>query len=132
MTVIADTTFLIDLMRDDKSAVEKETILEEDGISVYLTAVSVFELYVGLNLSSKRVHESRKIERVLGNLAILPFDFDSAKEAGEIYAYKKRSGLTMDLEDAMIAGICRTAKEPVLTRNIDHFSGIEGVALETY
>ncbi|QRF75431.1 hypothetical protein Thermo_00931 [Thermoplasmatales archaeon] len=86
MTVIADGTFLIDLMRNDKPAVEKETILEEDGISVFLTTVSVFELYVGLNLSSNRVHESRKIERVLGNLEILPFDFDSAKEAEEIYA----------------------------------------------
>jgi len=87
--VIADTTFLIDLIGNDKSAADKETILEEDGISVYLTTVSVFELYVGFNLS-------RKIERVLGNLEILPFDFDSAKEAGEIYAYKKRSGLTID------------------------------------
>lgn len=130
--MIADTTFLIDLMRDDESAVEKETKLEEDGIPVYLTTVSVFELYVGLNLSSKRVHESRKIGRVLGNLQILPLDFVSAKEAGEIYAYKKRSGATIDPEDAMIAGICRTTGESVLTRNINHFSGIEGVELEPY
>ena len=79
--MIADTTFLIDLMRDDESAVEKETKLEEDGIPVYLTTVSVFELYVGLNLISKRLHESRKIGRVLGNLQILPLDFVSAKEA---------------------------------------------------
>jgi len=130
--VIADTTFLIDLMRNDKPAADKETILEENGISVYLTTVSVFELYVGFNLSSKRVHVTKKIERVLGNLEILPFDFDSANEAGEIYAYKKRSGLTIDPEDAMITGICKTAIEPVLTRNIDRFSRIEGVALETY
>ena len=130
--MIADTTFLIDLMRDDKSAVEKETMLEEDGISVYLTTVSVFEHYVGLNFSSKRIHENRKIERILGNLQILPLDLDSAKEAGEIYAYKKRGGLTIDPEDAMIAGICRACGEPILTRNVNHFSGIEGVALETY
>ena len=130
--MIADTTFLIDLMRDDKSAVEKEITLEEDGVPVYLTTVSIFELYVGLNLSSKKIHESRKIDRVLGNLQVLPLDFESAKEAGEIYAYKKRSGLTIDPEDAMIAGICRTSGELVLTRNINHFSGIEGVGLESY
>ncbi len=130
--MIADTTFLIDLMRDDKSAVEKEITLEEDSAPVYLTTISILELYVGFNLSSKKIHESRKIDRVLGNLQILPLDFESAKEAGEIYAYKKRSGLTIDPEDAMIAGICRTSGELVLTRNINHFSGIEGVGLESY
>ncbi|MCL4341748.1 MAG: PIN domain-containing protein [Candidatus Thermoplasmatota archaeon] len=130
--MIADTTFLIDLMRDDESAVKKETMLEENGTSVYITTVSVFELYVGLNLSNKRIHESMKIERVLRNLQILGLDFESAKEAGEIYAYKRRSGIVIDPEDAMIAGICRTARQPILTRNINHFSGIEGVSLESY
>ena len=130
--MIADTTFLIDLMRGDESAVKKETMLEENGTSVYITTVSVFELYVGLNLSNKRIHESMKIERVLRNLQILGLDFESAKEAGEIYAYKRRSGIVIDPEDAMIAGICRTARQPILTRNINHFSGIEGVSLESY
>jgi len=32
----------------------------------------------------------------------------------------------------MLAGIARVKAEKVLTRNIKHFSGIEGVALETY
>lgn len=130
--MIADTTFLIDLMRDDKSAVEKGTAFEEDGVSVYLTTVSVFELYVGLNISIKRIHESRKIDRILGNLQALPLDFESAKEAGEIYAYKRRTGLTIDPEDAMIAGICRTNRQSILTRNINHFSGIEGVEVISY
>lgn len=130
--MIADTTYLIDLMRDDRSAVEKEIKLEEDGTPVYLTTVSIFELYVGLNLSSTKILEGRKIDRVLGNLQVLPLDFESAKEAGDIYAYKKRSGLTIDPEDAMIAGICRTSGDAVLTRNINHFSGIEGVVVESY
>ena len=130
--MIADTTFLIDLMRDDESAVKKETMLEENRTSVYITTVSVFELYVGLNLSNKRIHKSMKIEKVLRNLQILALDFESAKEAGEIYAYKRRSGIIIDPEDAMIAGICRTSQQRILTRNINHFSGIEGVSLESY
>jgi predicted nucleic acid-binding protein len=119
-------------MRDDESAVEKETMLEENRTSVYIKTVSVFELYVGLNLSNKRIHKSMKIEKVLRNLQILALDFESAKEAGEIYAYKRRSGIIIDPEDAMIAGICRKSQQPILTRNINHFSGIEGVSLEPY
>ncbi len=130
--MIADTSFLIDVMRSNSAAVQKVAALEKEGIQVSLTTVSIFELHVGLNLSSSRVKEGKKIERVLENLLIFPLDFKSAKEAGDIYAEKKRRGLTIDPEDAMIAGICRVTNEPLLTRNINHFSGIERITLESY
>lgn len=38
----------------------------------------------------------------------------------------------MDPEDAMIAGIARVNGEAVVTRNLRHFKGIKGVAVETY
>ena len=63
---------------------------------------------------------------------MLPLDFESAKEAGEIYADKKRRGSPIDPEDAMIAGICRTHGEAILTRNVNHFSGIDGVKVKSY
>ncbi len=47
-------------------------------------------------------------------------NFEAAREAGEIYSYKRKKGLTVDPEDAMIAGICRVNDEAVLTRNINH------------
>ena len=105
--MIADTSFLIDIMRGDELAVLKEKTMEKDEVQVFLTTVSIFELHVGFNLSTKQIQERKKIERVLGDLIVLPLDFVSAKEAGEIYADKKRRGSPIDPEDAMIAGICR-------------------------
>ncbi len=130
--MIADTSFLIDIMRGDGLAIHKETTMEKDEVQVFLTTVSIFELHVGFNLSTKQIQESEKIERVLGNLIVLPLDFVSAKEAGEIYADKKRRGSPIDPEDAMIAGICRAHGEPILTRNVNHFSGIDGLKVESY
>ena len=130
--MIADTTFLIDVMRGDRSAIEKGEDLERDGVQVSITAVSVFELYVGLNLSIRPIEEKNKIDKVLGNIVIHHFDFDSAREAGEIFADKKRRGLTIDPEDAMIAGICITNEEPILTRNVSHFSNIGTLTVESY
>ena len=42
--------------------------------------------------------------------------FTQYVETGKIYAERRRSGITTDPEDAMIAGICKFKKEPVLTR----------------
>jgi len=38
----------------------------------------------------------------------------------------------IDLEDAMIAGIARVHGMKLLTRNLKHFQGIEGVNVEPY
>jgi len=51
--LIADTTFLIDLMVGDEAAVEKAREIESKNIPISVTAPSVFELYVGLSLSKK-------------------------------------------------------------------------------
>ena len=41
-------------------------------------------------------------------------------------------GRDIDPEDAMLAGMARVRAEKVLTRNVKHFSGIEGVTVEIY
>ncbi len=130
--MIADTTFLIDIMRGDHSAIEKGEELERDGVQVNITTVSVFELYVGLNLSIRPIEEKNKIDKVLGNIVVHHLDFKSAREAGEIFADKKRRGQTIDPEDAMIAGICISIEEPILTRNVNHFSNIGRLTVESY
>ncbi len=130
--MIADATFLIDMMIGDSSAVEKGKELERDGVHVSITSVSIFELYVALNMSTKPIEEKNKIDRVLGNVVVHSLDFDSSSEAGKIFAEKKLSGLTIEPEDAMIAGICIANEEPILTRNVNHFSNIAGLTVESY
>ncbi len=130
--MIADTTFLIDVMRRDITAIEKGEQLEGVGVKVSITSVSIFELYVGLNMSTKPMEEKSKIDNILGNVIVNNLDFHSSCEAGEIFAEKKRRGLTIDPEDAMIAGICIANGEPLLTRNVNHFANIDGLIVESY
>ncbi len=130
--MIADTTFLIDLLADKPDAVGKAQDLESKGIAVVVGAPSIFELYIGAARAIKSEEERRKIISIVASLPQLPLDFDSAKVGGEIYAQKMKAGSMIDSEDAMIAGISKVSKQPILTRNIRHFSNIEGVAVETY
>lgn len=130
--MIADSTFLIDLMSDEPSAVSKARRIEENGDAIFLAAPAVFELYVGASLSRKPEEERTKINSIVASLPQLPLDYASARAAGEIFAYKMRAGRTIDPEDAMLAGISKVHGEPIITRNVKHFENIEDVRIESY
>ena len=130
--MLADTSFLIDLMVGDKAAVEKAREIEAKGTPLIVSAPTVFELYVGISLGRKAEEEKARVLVVLESLPFLPLDVESSKAGGRIYGEKKRMGSTVDPEDAMVAGIARVHGEKVLTRNLKHFQGIEGVNVESY
>ena len=130
--MLADTSFLIDLMVGTEAAVEKAREIEAKSIPLIVSAPTVFELYVGLSLSSKAEKEKTRILAVIESLPFLPLDIESSKAGGRIYGDKKRVGSTIDPEDAMVSGIAKVHGEKVLTRNLKHFQGIEGVSIELY
>lgn len=130
--MLVDTSFLVDVMRDDQGAVGKATELADENVPVLVGAPSIFELYVGVGLSLRSSEEKEKVLEVLKSLAQLPLDSQSAMRAGLIYAQRAKEGTKMDPEDAMLAGIAVENHQPLLTRNRKHFSGIADLKVETY
>ncbi len=130
--MIADTSFLIDIMKSDKDAIRKAEEIEKKGNTIAVTSITIFELFIGVSLSIKQDQERNKINRILNGLSIISFDEDSAREAGKIYAQKRKNGSLIEPEDSMIAGICSRRNEILITRNIKHFSDIEGLRIESY
>jgi predicted nucleic acid-binding protein len=130
--MIADTSFLIDIMKSDKEAIKKAEEIERKENTIAVTSISIFELFVGVTLSIKQDQERNKINRILNGLSIISFDEDSAKEAGRIFAQKRKNGMAIEPEDSMIAGICSRRNEILITRNVKHFNDIEGLRIESY
>ena len=130
--MLVDTTFLVDMMRNDAGAVGKAKELADGNVPVLVGAPSIFELYVGVGLSVRSSEEREKVLDVLKSLAQLPLDPESATRAGLIYAQRTREGTKMDPEDAMLAGIAVENHQPLLTRNRKHFSGIPDLKVESY
>ena len=130
--MIADTSFLIDIMKSDKEAIKKAEEIEKKGSTIAVTSISIFELFVGVSLSIKQDRERNKINTILKGLPIISFNEDSAIEAGKIFAQRKKDGSTIEPEDSMIAGICSRRNEILITRNIKHFNDIEGLRIESY
>jgi predicted nucleic acid-binding protein len=130
--MIADTSFLIDIMKSDKEAIKKAEEIEKKGNTIAVTSISIFELFVGVTLSIKQDRERNKINTILKGLPIISFDEDSAIEAGKILAQRRKDGSSIEPEDSMIAGICSKRNEILITRNIKHFNDIEGLRIESY
>ena len=120
--MIADTTFLIDLLVGRESA----TTYAENNY-VVTTAISVFEIYQGL--SEKEKEETQDL---FDELIVFPLTKQTASKAGTIFKELKNKGLEIDPEDSMIASIAIEKDISILTRNTSHFSRIEGITVEEY
>ena len=119
-------------MENQPAAEKKAAEIEAAGFAISVGTPTIFELYVGVGLSKKQQEEKSKITSILAALPHLPFDSESASVAGIIYSKKIQEGNKIDPEDAMIAGIAKVHAESIITRNIKHFSSIEGVTVERY
>ncbi len=130
--MILDTTVLIDLMNGRKEAVDRITALLKSGTPTTITAPSIFELFSGLAQSSKPAAEKEKIHQVLHRQPRWNLDDASAENAGRIHGLLVKNNQKIEAIDSLIAGIALQHNEPVLTRNVKHFSRVPGLKVETY
>lgn len=128
--MIMDTSTLIDLLRGNEAVVAKLKELEQTNTPLFLTSISVFELWQHADIYHER--KLKKMHDLLESLGVFIFDISAAKEAGSIHAILKEDGLIIDPEDSMIAGIVRIHNETILTRNIKHFERIPHLKIESY
>ncbi len=126
MTVL-DTNFLIYLLRNRDAAVVADFFEKPK-----TTTITLFELYFGAWRSSKPQENILKISSLLNSVDILGFDEPAAEKAGEIQAGLMDSGIPVDIQDVLIAGICMANKEELVTSDIDHFSRIQGLRCRSW
>ena len=129
--MILDTSFLVDLLRNNPVAVSKISKIENQNEPIATTTISVFEIWQGLPKKSKEQQIEKTLE-LFKSINILSLDFDSALEAGEIQRKLTRAGQKIEPQDAMIAGIAKIRRTKVITRNIKHFGRIKGLEVESY
>ncbi|MBS3816660.1 MAG: PIN domain-containing protein [Candidatus Thermoplasmatota archaeon] len=126
--MLADTSFIIDVMRGEEKAVEKVEELEENDKPVNITSISFFELWSGIEQSDKAEKEKEKIEDVLASRAVHDFDRTAGEIGGSIDGILCKKGKKVEPQDSMISGIAIRENEKILTRNTDHFRRISEIS----
>ena len=103
-------------------------LTEQD--ELWLASIVVHELEYGLQL----LPEGQRRDRLYASHAeilagysdrMLPLDRAAAESAALLRAEARRSGRTLDLGDALIAGIAKANDLAVATRNVRDFDGLD-------
>lgn len=114
-TILLDTDFAIDFLRGEESMIEIITPLWEKNI-VFLSLLSVYELYAGMRPNEKEVTDN-----FIGACRLEPLTLEIAKKAGDYRSEYRTRGLTLSIVDCLIATTAKINKHLIATKNVRHF-----------
>ena len=125
--MIADTSFIIDVMKGKKESLKKLGEVEKNDIPLNTTSITFFELWSGIEQSNKPDKEKEKIRDVLEARVLYDFDRIAGELGGRIDGKLSKKGKKVEPQDSMISGIAIRENEKILTRNTKHFNLISKV-----
>ena len=125
-----DTNILVDILRGNKELKEKIVGIDKDA-SIFITPISLCELYKGVFLHSKSEEKAKQVDEVVSLFGLLDFDLDSCKVFGETYRNLKVSGKLIPESDLMIAAITKANDLILITKDKEHFVNT-GVRIEAW
>lgn len=130
--MIQDTSFIVDVLRDDGDAIALLDVFERESRPQKVSAVTVLELYEGVVRSNTPDAKRRKILGVLDTKHVLDADHAVMRMAGELSGRLITEGRRIDREDCVIAATALLEDELVITRNGEHFERIDRLDVRDY
>lgn len=129
---VLDTDIVI-LALKGKQEVEEFDVLGQQGKPIYLSTVSLFEVWDGI-YGSKVIsfqEGKRHLEEFLEKFITKIFSVDGevAQQAGKIRSQLRQSGNLIANPDILIAATCLANDLTLVTRNKKHFSRIKELRL---
>jgi predicted nucleic acid-binding protein len=116
MTVVVDTSVLIDHLRGDKRARDAMAAAADAGERITASVLTKVEILAGM-----RPSEATATRRLLDSLDWIEVDDAVAESAGRTANHYLRSHPGVDPVDYVIAATAATMNADLWTRNIKHF-----------
>ena len=130
--MIEDTTFIIDVLHDDRDAIQYLDLIERENRPEKVSSITVLELYEAVPQLNAPEERRQAILDVLDTRHAVVADETVMRKAGKISGSLRARGEESDREDCIIGATALLNDEPVVTRNRDHFERIDGLDVETY
>lgn len=131
--VCFDTSFIVDLRRDDPSALRKLREFAKSGENLSTTVINIGELYKGAYGHHNCEERLKEVDELIHIFLIFEMNIIAAKNYGYYHQYLKEKGKMLDDRDILIASIAFSFEETkIVTRNIEHFRRIPGIDVITY
>jgi predicted nucleic acid-binding protein len=116
VSILLDTTVLIDVLRGRPGAVERLRALRRHGDVPFTTPISVEEIHRGL-----RDAERGAASRLFDGLRVVPIGRPEGVRAGDWRRQHASRGVTLAQADCLIAAAAVAARVPLATGNPEHF-----------
>ena len=125
-----DTNLCVRALRDRPTFI-RERMKRESG-TLCISTMILYELYVGVALSSDPDKGRREVEKFASMLIVLDFDAQAAGHAADIRATLTRAGNIIGPNDLLIAGHARSLGLKLITGNLREFSRVDGLRCEDW
>ena len=125
-----DTDVIIADFRGDESV--KERLIEISTDNLFITPITLCELYRGAFLSGNAEKNKQLIGKLLEKVGILDFDLPACEIFGRAYKMLRNLGKLTQDSDLMTASICMSNNLTLITRNKKHFENIKGLKIEEW
>ncbi|MHA1602216.1 MAG: PIN domain-containing protein [Promethearchaeota archaeon] len=124
--ILADTTFIIDLLRNRYDVDQLGEKFKNNNIS--LSMISISEIYTGLYYTKSKLGEKsfkrklKEVQSILLNFDILELNEEIMIMAGKMNANRLLEGKAIDMVDLLIGATGKFYHtNSIITRNIKHF-----------
>ncbi|MGB9841547.1 MAG: type II toxin-antitoxin system VapC family toxin [Candidatus Bathyarchaeales archaeon] len=130
--VCLDTDILIDYLR--KPSPEVRHVMEcvfEKKLNACITSINAFEIWFGAYLAPEKAKLAQCTEEFLGQMEVVDFNYESAVEAGRVLADLRKRGEPIEIRDLFVGCICKVNGMALVTRNLKHYTRINGLNVLT-
>lgn len=129
MRYLLDANVVIALL-NDTTAKPAQRARREKPSDVAISAIVAHELFYGAFKSRRTTHNVALIDAL--QFAVLEFDREDARQAGEVRAFLAAKGTPIDPYDVLIAGQAMARNLTLVTHNTDEFGRVKGLRLEDW
>jgi tRNA(fMet)-specific endonuclease VapC len=129
MRYLLDTNAVVDLLNNTTSPIAKRTRREKPD-DVVISALVAYELFYGA-FKSQRASKNVALVDAL-QFAVLEFDKEDARRAGEIRALLVAKGTPIGAYDVLIAGQALARSMILVTHNTREFKRVPGLRIEDW
>lgn len=130
MTYLLDTNTLIYFFKGLGGVAERLLAVPPSRVAV--SAVSFYELEVGLARSTAPRKRRTQLDELMAVVRLLPFDAQAAAESARLRVRLESRGTPIGPMDTLIAGTALAHGAVMVTRNIREFGRIDGLRVEDW
>ena len=117
-----DTNIIIDIFRGDEEVVEKVKLVVGEG-EIFVTSISLCELYKGAYGHINSDDKLRIIEEFFDNANLVTLSIESSREFGLLWQNLKKKGKVISDFDILIASMIKTENLTLITSD-KHFRNL--------